>query len=116
MGIVLAAELLGSVGSEIGRMRRWRDRDECLVTGVLECLLELLDLALADRRWSRRSGEIAHPRELLCDAAPGGREYATTLDDRYRYVLGLAVAERRGCHSVRGRANDRDHDVPGRGL
>jgi hypothetical protein len=88
-------EQLANVGSEVGRMLRWRGRDERLMAGAFERALELLDLTLADPRWRDRLGEIARARELLCDAATGGREYSTTLEDLDRYFLAFAVAARR---------------------
>ena len=89
-------EQLANVGSEVGRMRRWRDRDERLTTGAFERALELLDLTLADPRWRDRLREIARARELLCDAASGGSEYGTTVEDLDRYFLAFAVAARIG--------------------
>ena len=77
-------------------MRRWRDRDERLTTGAFERALELLDLTLADPRWLGRLREIARARELLCDAALGGGEYGTTVEDLDRYFLAFAVAARSG--------------------
>ena len=88
------AEQLGNVGSEVGRMLRWRGRDEGLVIGAFERALELLDLTLADPRWRDRLREIARARELLCDAAAGGSDYGTTLEDLDRYFLAFAVAAR----------------------
>ncbi len=77
-------------------MRRWRDRDERLTTDAFERALELLDLTLADPRWLGRLREIARARELLCDAALGGGEYGTTVEDLDRYFLAFAVAARSG--------------------
>ena len=91
----LAAQL-GNVGSEVGRMLRWKSRDERLVAGAFERALELLDLTLADPRWRARLREIARARELLCDAAAGGSQYGTTLADLDRYFLAFAVAARAG--------------------
>ena len=87
------AEQLANVGSEVGRMRR--ARDERLRNGAFERALELLDLTLADPRWRTRLKEIARARELLCDAAAGGSEYGTTLEDLDRYFLAFAVVARR---------------------
>jgi hypothetical protein len=89
------AEQLANVGSEVGRMRRWRRRDERLAEAAFARALELLDLTLDDPRWRARVREVARARELLCDAAAGGREYGTTLDDLDRYFLAFAVAARR---------------------
>jgi hypothetical protein len=88
-------EQLANVGSEVGRMRRWQGRDERLRMRAFERALELLDLTLADRRWRDRLREIARARELLCDAAAGGSEYRTTVEDLDRYFLAFAVAARR---------------------
>lgn len=93
-GQLSLVEQLGNVGSEVGRLRRWRQRDERLAAGAFERALELLDLTLADPRWRARLREIARARELLCDAATGGREYGTRLEDLDRYFLAFAVAAR----------------------
>ena len=89
------AEQLGNVGSEVGRMLRWRGRDERLMAGAFDRALELLDLTLADPRWRDRLREIARAREALCDAATGGSAYGTTLESLDRYFLAFAVAARR---------------------
>lgn len=88
-------EQLGNVGAEVGRMRRAHGRNEGRAAGAFERALELLDLTLADSRWRGRRREIARARELLCDAAAGGREYGSTLEDLDRYFLWFAVAARR---------------------
>jgi hypothetical protein len=93
-GRLSLAEQLANVGSEVGRLRRWRGRDERLATAAFERALELLDLTLADARWRGRLKEIARVRELLCDAAAGGQEYGTTLEALDRYFLAFAVAAR----------------------
>jgi hypothetical protein len=94
-GRLSLAEQLANVGSEVGRLRRWRGRDERLAAGAFERALELLDLTLADARWRGRLKEIARARELLCDAASGGLQYGTTLEALDRYFLAFAVAARR---------------------
>lgn len=94
------AEQLANVGSEVGRMVRWRARNASLATGAFERALELLDLTLADPRWRERLREIARARELLCDAAAGGGDYGTSLEALDRYFLAFAVAAR----AQRGRA------------
>jgi hypothetical protein len=93
-GTLALAEQLGNVGSEVGRMLRWQRRDERLANGAFERALALLDLTLADPRWRDRLREIARARELLCDAAAGGAEYGTTLEDLDRYFLAFAMAAR----------------------
>jgi hypothetical protein len=93
-GRLSLAEQLANVGSEVGRLRRWRGHDERLATAAFERALELLDLTLADTQWRGRLKEIARARELLCDAATGGHEYGTTLEALDRYFLAFAIAAR----------------------
>jgi hypothetical protein len=90
------AEQLANVGAEVGRMRRRQAAAEPAASAAFERALELLDLTLADPRWRGRRKEIARAREMLCDAAFGGREYGTTLDGLDRYFLAFAVLARRG--------------------
>jgi hypothetical protein len=93
-GRLSLAEQLGNVGTEVGRMRRWRGKDERLAAAAFERALELLDLTLADPRWRGRLREIARARELLCDAASGGLEHGAALEDLDRYFLEFALAAR----------------------
>jgi hypothetical protein len=93
-GRLSLTEQLANVGTEVGRMRRWRGGDERLAAGAFERALELLDLTLADPRWRGRLKEIARARELLCDAASGGHAHGATLEDLDRYFLAFAVAAR----------------------
>ena len=88
------AEQLANVGAEVGRMHRRRATEER--AAAFERALELLDLTLADPRWRGRLKEIARAREVLCDAADGGRAYGATLADLDRYFLDFAVVARRG--------------------
>jgi hypothetical protein len=88
------AEQLANVGAEVGRMRRRRAPAE--QSAAFERALELIDLTLADPRWRGRLKEIARAREVLCDAADGGRDYGATLEDLDRYFLDFAVLARRG--------------------
>jgi hypothetical protein len=94
-GRLSLAEQLANVGSEVGRLRRWRGRDEAVAARAFERALELLDLTLADPRWRGRRKEIARARELLCDAALGGHEYGSTLEALDGYFLAFALAARR---------------------
>jgi hypothetical protein len=88
------AEQLANVGAEVGRMRRRGAPKER--AAAFERALELLDLTLADPRWRGRLKEIARAREILCDAADGGREYGATLEELDRYFLDFALVARRG--------------------
>ena len=93
-GQLALVEQLANVGSEVGRMVRWKERDPRLMQAALDRALELLDLTLEDPRWRSRLREIARARELLCGAALGEIQYGTTLEDLDRYFLAFAVAAR----------------------
>jgi hypothetical protein len=89
------AEQLGNIGSEVGRARRWIDKDQKLYNGAILRALELFDLTLADSRWKGRLREIARLREVFCDAITGGKEYKSTLKDLERYLFYFAFLSRR---------------------
>ncbi len=92
--LTLVAQL-GNVGGEVSRAARWRAKDPAQSDRALVRALELLDLTLADPRWSRRLKELARARELLCDAWLGGREYRSKLEDMDRYFFQFALAARK---------------------
>lgn len=86
------AEQLGNVGSEVHRMAIAQSEEDRNLAFVRA--LELLDLTLADSRHIRRLKEIARVREFLCDAASGGKQYYTSIEDLDRYFLQFAIAAR----------------------
>ena len=86
---------LANVGSEVGRMLKWRERNSDLCEKAFVRALELLDLTITDPRWTGRRKELTRARTFLCDAMDGGKEYGTTLQDLDRYFLAYAVAARR---------------------
>lgn len=87
-------EQFGNIGSEVGRARRWLNKDQKLYEGAVLRALELFDLTLADSRWRKRLKEIARLREVFCDAITGGKEYKSTLGDLERYFFHYAFASR----------------------
>ncbi len=56
--------------------------------------LELLNLTIEDLRWKTRLKEIVRAREIVRDAATGGKEYDTTLEDLDQYFFQFARAAR----------------------
>ncbi len=87
-------EQLGNIGSEVGRARKWRNKDEKTFQGAVERALELFDLTLEDPRWKKRRYEIARAREVFVDAISGGKEYKSSLEDLERYFYSFAFAAR----------------------
>ncbi len=87
-------EQLANIGSEVGRTRHWKEKDEKLYWGAVERALELFDLTLDDPRWQGRRWEIGRARELFCDAVLGGKEYGSSLENMERYLLQFALAAR----------------------
>ena len=85
-----------NVGSEVGRMRKWYGRNSELCERAFLRALDLLDLTIADSRWTGRRKELTRARTLLCDAMmQRGKQYGSTLEDLDRYFLAFAVAARR---------------------
>src|SRR3989344_4575743 len=86
------AEQLGNIGSEVHRAaaenteRALRARDRAL---------ELFDLTLADPRWRGRLREIARSREIFCDAALGGKEDGSTIEQLEKYFNQFALLARK---------------------
>jgi hypothetical protein len=95
-GALSLAEQLGNVGSEVSRALRWRDKNPPLFEGAMRRALELLDLTLADPRWTGRRKELARAREFLCGAWLGEPQYGTDLADLDRYFFRFALLARRG--------------------
>lgn len=87
-------EQLANVGSDVGRAARWQGKDPARCQQAFDRALELLDLTLADPRWTGRRKELGRARELLCDAMLGGTMYGSDLADLDRYFLPFAVAAR----------------------
>ena len=87
-------EQLAHIGSEVGRARKWQNKDKDSFDGAVDRALDLFDLTLADSRWRGRYDEIARARELFCAAALGDIEYQTTLADLESYFLPFAMVAR----------------------
>ena len=89
------AEQLGNIGSEVGRVKQWFNRDEKFYNSAVERALELFDLTLADQRWKGRLQEIARSREVFCDAITGGKEYKSSLKELEKYFFYFAFLSQR---------------------
>jgi hypothetical protein len=89
-------EQLANVGSEVARIRRWKDRDPRLCQNAFVRALELLDLTIGDRRWTGRRKELTRAHEFLYDTMLGGKEYGSDLESLDRYFFAFAVAARAG--------------------
>lgn len=87
-------EQLANVGSEVGRVARWKEKDPQACEKAFSRALELLDLTIQDPRWKGRRKELTRVRELFCDAMLGGREYGSDLPGLDRYFYHFAVAAR----------------------
>ena len=86
---------LANIGSEVGRVRAWYERDEKILSNAARRTFELFDLTIADPRWRGRGREIVRAREVFSDAILGGLEYGISLAEVERYFLAFAIASRR---------------------
>ncbi len=89
-------EQLAHVGSEVGRMLRWKEKNPQNCEKAFCRALELLDLTIQDPRWKGRRKELTRAREFLCDAMLGDNLYGTNLGDLDRYFYHYALASRIG--------------------
>ncbi len=89
-------EQLAHVGSEVGRMLRWKETNPQNCEKAFCRALELLDLTIQDPRWKGRRKELTRAREFLCDAMLGDNLYGTNLGDLDRYFYHYALASRIG--------------------
>ncbi|MBI2024930.1 MAG: hypothetical protein HYT03_02515 [Candidatus Harrisonbacteria bacterium] len=88
------AEQLGNIGSEIGRAKRWQEKDQKLFHEAVDRSLELFDLTLEDPRWKGRRREIEIAREVFCEIIFGENKYHSSLPDLLRYFDQFAYAAR----------------------
>ena len=85
---------LGNIGSEVSRAVKWKGRNPGLSDSAVVRALELLDLTIADPRWSGRLKELLRAREVLCDAWLGGALYGSSLGAMDRYFYPFAASAR----------------------
>ncbi len=80
-----------------GAIRAKQEGDQGRFVSALDRALELLDLTLADPRWSgpRLRFEIARTREVVCDFLVGDNLYRSTPELLDAYFLAFAIAARR---------------------
>jgi len=91
-------EQLGTVGSDVGRALRARAAgDDSRFMPAVERALDLMDLTLADPRWSGpRRREIARAREVVCDHLMGDNVYGSTDASLDAWFMAYALSARRG--------------------
>lgn len=85
------AEQLANIGSEVGRAKLARGKNEERFWGAVTRGLELFNLTLADRRWGERRKELCRAYEMFCDAVLDGKEYGSDLDFLDRYFMDFAL-------------------------
>lgn len=87
-------EQLAHVGSEVGRILRWKEKNPQDCEQAFLRALELLDLTIQDPRWKGRRKELTRVREFLCDAMLGENAQRSDLIDLDRYFYYYAMASR----------------------
>lgn len=87
-------EQLGNIGSEVGRARKWKERDPLRFEGAYLRALELFELTIGDPKWRGRLKELTRARAVFHDACAGGAEFGCTLEDLENYFMEFAVAAR----------------------
>lgn len=85
------ADQLGNIGSEVGRARKWQNKDTQSFWSAVTRASELFDLTQEDQRWKRRRKELDRARESFADAVLGGKEFGSTLADLENYFMQFAL-------------------------
>ena len=85
-------EQLGNVGSEVGRARKWQNKNQKVFENCFARAHELLMLTIADPRWIEQAGELCRVKEVLCDAYCGGALYNSDFVSLEKYFNHFAVA------------------------
>ena len=92
------AQQLGNVGSEYGRARNWRAKNnQVYFNKAADRALELMDLTLGDSRWGyNRLREIARAREIMCEDFFGlvKDNFSNNLDKYFYQFAVLGRAEK----------------------
>ena len=85
---------LGNIGSEIGRAKKWQNKNESIYESAVFRAIELIDLTLSDSRWKKRYKEIARAKECIGDAFYGGRLFNSSFETLEKYFFHFAYAAR----------------------
>ena len=85
-------EQFGNIGSEVGRARKWQNKDDNRFYIAVDKALELLDFTIRDKRWGiGAKKEAILAKEVFADAVLGGREYKSNLADLEKYFMQFAL-------------------------
>lgn len=90
-------EQLGNIGSEVGRLAKWKKKgNQKFATNAFFRALELLDLTRKDPRWqNHRLKEIGRSREFLCYAYYDEPIYDVDINYLEKYFMDFALAARK---------------------
>jgi hypothetical protein len=102
------AEQLGNVGSEYERALRGKEKgDAKYFEGALARLLELLDLTIADSRWTdHRLKKLHRLREVICDEFCNEVRAHPDRRDLRKYFLSVGLMANEQRYAARNRAID----------
>jgi len=96
-GKMSLAEQMGNIGSEVDRAVGWmKKNNKEYADNAFIRALELLDLTVADARWSRGRKELARVREIIKDVFWGDNEYNIPMEWFQKYFFQFALSARRG--------------------
>jgi len=91
------AEQMGNIGSETDRAIMWlKKNNKPYSENAVFRALELLDLTIADERWSKGRKELTRAREIICDVFLGDNEYHIPMEWIQKYFFQFALVARKG--------------------
>lgn len=80
-------EQMSNIGSEVGRIISWRNKDSNQSRFAFYRALELLDFTINDKKNKKSLKEILRVREILADYFIGENQYGITDEDWNKYFL-----------------------------
>lgn len=87
------AEQMGNIGSEVHRAIRWYEKkDQSRWQNAFDRALELLDLTIADPRWSMGRRELTRSREVFCGLFYDADGVEVSSENLQKYFDQFAIA------------------------
>lgn len=93
-GQMSLAEQMANIGSEYGRAKKWRAKNQDqLFWSAFSRMLELMDLTINDIRWQNyRLKELCRLRELICEEL---LDKNSKMTDFFSYFMSFNILARR---------------------
>ena len=86
---------MANIGVEVGRICKFRLKNEQMAQNALYRTIELLDMTIQDRKNRKSLKELCRLKEIVIDFTLGDNTYSYTEKDWDRYFLPFQIAARK---------------------